>query len=322
AVGLVPNYKRKDRILALLGPVSMLVLLAVWLTLLLLGFGLMLWPLGDGNLGDGLRISGSSILTLGIASSTSAAPTVITFCAAATGLVAIALLIGYLPTIYGAYNRRETLVTMLQSRAGEPAWGPEILARGSFIESLDTSPAFYSDWERWAADIAESHVNYPWLLFFRSPHPLRSWIIGLLAAMDSAALYLALSPSRAPSEARLCLRMGFTALRGIATVLSIPYDRDPQPDAPIDLTYEEFLEGVDRIDAAGFPIERSPQEAWIHFRGWRVNYEQIAYQIADLVVAVPALWSGPRTRLREKPIPPIRPPQRTPERPEGITRVK
>jgi hypothetical protein len=317
-----PSYESKDRLFALLGPVSMLALLAVWLLLLLLGYGLVLWPLVGGNLGDAVRISGSSILTLGIAASAAGAPTAVIFISSATGLVTIALLIGYLPTIYSAYSRRETLVTMLESRAGEPAWGPEILARASFIEALDTAPGLYSNWEQWCADIAESHVNYPWLIFFRSPHPLRSWIVGLLAVLDSAALFLALAPTRAPSEARTCLRMGFTALRGIADMMQLEYDHDPQPDASLDLTYEEFLEAVDRVRLAGFPMERTAEAAWVHFRGWRVNYESIAYKIADIVIAVPALWSGPRTWVDIAPIPPKRPAQRTPEHPEGITVIR
>lgn len=316
AIRLLRTYSTKDRVLAFLGPVSLLVLLAAWLVLLLFGYALIMWPL-VGSFTESLRISGSSLLTLGLASSSQGAPTVVMFVEAATGLIAVALLIGYLPTIYGAYNRRETLVTMLESRAGEPAWGPEILTRESFITGLDTLPALYADWEQWAADVAESHVNYPWLMWFRSPNPLRSWVIGLLAVLDSAALYHSLSPSRAPSEARSCLRMGFTALRDVFDIFHVPYNRDPMPSDPISLTYEEFLEGVQRLKEGGFPIERSPEDAWTNFRGWRVNYEVAAYALADIITVVPALWSGPRRWLSEAPIAPHRPAERTPERPEG-----
>ncbi len=321
-IRIFPRYETKDRIYAFLGPVTLLALLAIWMALFLVGYALVLWPLIGGHLEDAVRISGSSILTLGIASSTQGAPIAIIFVSAATGLVTVALLVGYLPTIYGAYNRRETLVTMLQSRAGEPAWGPEILARAGFVDALDTAPGLYSAWEQWCADIAESHVNYPWLIFFRSPHPLRSWIVGLLAILDSAALYLALAPDRAPTEARTCLRMGFSALRAIADMMGINYNQDPQPHEPILLTYDEFLEAVDRMRAGGFPIERSPEIAWVHFQGWRVNYEFIAYRLADLTLAVPAMWSGPRSMMDGTPIPPRRPAQRTPEHPEGVTVVR
>ncbi|MDQ2741034.1 MAG: hypothetical protein M3Z66_01855 [Chloroflexota bacterium] len=315
------SYEAKDRVLALLGPVSLITLLLTWLVLLITGYALLLWPQVQDDFGQALRISGSSIFTLGIAFAGGADPTILIFLAAATGLTAIALLIGYLPSIYGAYNRRETQVTMLESRAGEPAWGPELLAREAFINALDTLPQFYTDWERWAADLAESHVSYPWLIWFRSPHPLRSWIIGLLSVLDSAALYLALSPSQAPSEARSCLRMGFTAFRNIAGVFNLPYNVDPLPNDPIMLTYDQFLEGIERIRMSGFDMERTPEEAWPHFRGWRVNYESIAYSLADLVVVVPSLWSGPRRYIPTGPIAPRRPKQRSPEHPEGVEKM-
>src|SRR6266568_1963920 len=185
-----------------------------------------------------------------------AGATVVTFVAAATGLVVVALEIGYLPTIYGAYNRRETLVNMLESRAGEPAWGVELLAREQLIGSLDSLGPFFNDWERWAA------------------------------------------------------------------VYRIELPADPRPDAPIALTYEEFEDGLDRLQAVGFPMERSREEAWRHFRGWRVNYETAAYLLADKLVAVPAPWSGERRSLRlrsDQPLEPVRPRHRSPEDPEGRT---
>jgi hypothetical protein len=309
------SYKSKDRLLVLQAPLSLLAMLAVWLMLFWVGYGLILWPLADLPFKSALREAGSSMLTLGFAASPGAGPTAVHFVSAATGLVVIALLIAYLPSLYGAFNRRETLVTTLQSRAGIPAWGPEILARHHLVNSLDALPDFYREWERWAADVGESHSNYPVLIYFRSPHPLRNWVLGLLAVMDSAALYQALCPSSAPSESRLSIRMGFTSLRDIAESIGIPYDPDPMPDDPVELTYEEFLLGVERLRETAFPMERTAGEAWPHFRGWRVNYEAIAYALADRVVAAPALWSGPRTHVPDLVIPPLRPVDRRPDDP-------
>jgi hypothetical protein len=293
---------------------SVLALLAVWLISLLFGFALIIWPVADVTFGEAVREAGSSLFTLGFASHPGGANFVY-FAAAATGLIVVALLIAYLPTLYAAFNRRETWVTMLQSRAGSPAWGPEILARHQVVDLLDDMPHFYTRWEEWAADVAESHTTYPVLVNFRSPHPLRSWIVGLLAVMDSAALYNALAPSRAPTQARLCLRMGFLALRDIAGALKIPHDPDPFPDDPIELTYEEFLGGVHRLEQVDFPMERTPEEAWAHFKGWRVNYESVAYALANLVVAPPGPWSGPRHHLPGLAIVPTRPANRRPDDP-------
>lgn len=319
----VRRYGRKDRILVLQGPVTLLAQLGVWLALFLAGYALMLWPVTGASFENLIRQSGSAMLTLGFAApEAGGGATLIHFAAATTGLVVIALQIAYLPTIYGAFNRRETMVTTLQSRAGVPAWGPEILARHRLVEIVDSLPAFYSEWERWAADLAESHTNYAVLLTFRSPHPLRSWVLALLAVLDSAALYLSAAPASAPSQARLCLRMGFTCLREIAATLRMPFNPDPLPTDPIELTYEEFLRGIHRLEAVGFEMERTPEEAWPHFRGWRVNYEAIAYRLADHLVAAPSLWSGSRRHISEGAIPPLRPVDRRPEDPKAEEKAR
>ena len=143
--------------------------------------------------------AGSSLFTLGFAVPAGAVPAVIVFLAAATGLVIVTLQIAYLPTLYSAFNRRETEVALLNARGGFPSWGPELLARthyalGSGMSTLDTMPALYAQWERWASDVAESHTTYLGLVRFRSPQPLSSWVTSLLAVLDSAALFLALSP--------------------------------------------------------------------------------------------------------------------------------
>ncbi len=315
-VARVPaRYRTKDRLLAACEPVGLLVLLACWVGTALVGYSLILWPLqiaGDG-FGAALREAGSSMFTLGFVAPRHTASLAVDLLAAATGLVIVALQIGYLPTLYGAFNRREVQVTLLGGRAGVPAWGPELLARHQLVGIMDDLHDLYHNWEEWAADVAESHTTYPSLLWFRSPRPLFSWVIGLLAVLDSAALYQALSPTLAPSQSRLCLRMGFVALREIAQVERISYDPDPDPDGELELSFEAYKVGVDRLAAAGFPMERSAEEAWPDFRGWRNNYESIAYALADRLMAPPAPWSGIRRRLPVAEIPPIRPSDRKPK---------
>ncbi len=310
------SYEKKDKVLAFGAPLALLTLLLTWLAAYMLGYALILWPLTGTAFTEALRESGSSLLTLGFASQDRPGPTIVYFLAATSGLVVIALQIAYLPVLYQAFNKRETLVTTLQSRAGAPAWGPEILARAQMVNLVEELRKLYEDWEHWTAEVMESHTTYTVLIWFRSPHPLRSWVLGLLAVLDSAALYHSLSPSKAPAEARLCLRMGFTCLRNIAEVLRMPYDPDPYPDDPTELTFEEFVGAVARLESVGFPMERSPEEAWPHFKGWRVNYESIAYVLADAVVAPPGPWSGARSHLPGLTIVPQRPANRSPERPE------
>ena len=298
------DYRQLDAMLVPQAPATLLGLLLGWLVLFLGGYALLFGATGA-DFALALRDAGSSLLTLGFAVPDTG-QLGITLAAAATGLIVVALLIGYLPALYGAFNRRETLVSVLASRAGVPTWGPEVLVRHQLVGVTDNLPDLYAQWETFAADVAESHTNYPTLVYFRSPRPLRSWVIALLAVMDSAALYLALAPDRAPSQARLCLRMGYRCLGEIATALRIPVDDDPKPDDPLELTRTEFEEAVAYIESSGFPIERDAGQAWADFRGWRVNYEQAALAIAEITHAPPALWSGSR-RLQMPPIPPQRP---------------
>jgi hypothetical protein len=201
---------------------------------------------------------------------------------------------------------------LLNSRAGSPSWGPELLARthyalGSGTSTLDTLPELYAQWERWASDVTESHVTYSPLIWFRSADPLASWVTALLAVLDSAALYLSLCPQAAPQvPARLCLRSGLMCFDQIARSMGFDVPEQPDVAAGISLTYGEYLEAIIRLGEVNFPIERDPAEAWPQFVGWRVNYERAAYAIAATVDVVPALWSGPR-RHPTAPIPPLRP---------------
>ena len=258
----------------------------------------------------GLLQALTALFTVGAIHVGGAANIGIDIAAGASWVVIVALQIAYLPSIYSSFNRRESLVALLESRAGSPAWGPEVLARHQLVGIVDTLAELYAQWEAWSADIAESHTTYPILLLFRSPEPWLSWLIGLLAVLDAGAMHLALSPSTAPSQARLCLRMGFTPLNRVA--LSLGWKADPDPDGDVMLTFEEFAQAVAMLTSYGFVMERTAEEAWLDFRGWRINYESVAYRLADHLTAPPAPWSNTRRHLRVSVVEPRRPPHRAP----------
>jgi hypothetical protein len=180
---------------------------------------------------------------------------------------------------------------------------------------MDELPSLYLEWERWAATVSESHANYPALMWFRSPVSSRSWLLGLVAMMDSAALYHAVSPELTPREARLCLAMGTNCLRSMAGALNIPFDLDPLPTDGIRLTRAEFDDGFQRLEQRSFPLERDADEAWRHFQGWRVNYEPIVDALTVLVVPPPAPWFIDRPELGKAEWPLVL--NRTPDEPAG-----
>lgn len=309
------SHESRHRLRSVHAPLILAIQLWSWLALYLLGYALLLWP-ETHTLSRALKESGSSLVTLGFAVTGRGTTIVLDLLAAATGLIVVALQIAYLPTLYNAFNRRESDVALLAVRAGKPNWGPELLARVHLMDALPELGAFYATWERWAADVAESHSSYPVLLRFRTADPLSSWLTGFLAVMDSASLYASIAPEASPLQARLFLRMGFGCLQQLAGVVGISFNPDPRPDDGIALTREEFDVGIARLQAYGFPIDRPVDEVWVHFQGWRVNYESIVYNLAYAIDAPPALWSGPRRH----PVPQIAPRRildRTPEDPEG-----
>lgn len=301
------SYEAKDALLAVAAPVALIAQLIAWACGFTLGFALIITTTTH-DLALSLLQAVGSLVTVGAIHPGGVGDTPADVAAGAIWVVVVALQIAYLPALYDAFSRRESLVALLESRAGLPAWGPEVLARHQLVGITDALPELYADWEAWAAELAESHTTYPVLLLFRSPEPWFSWVLGLLAVLDAAAMHLALSPDTATSNARLALRMGFTALNRVARSVGWTVDPDPSPEGPIELDFEDFAAAVRMLDQVGFPRERTPADAWPDFRGWRVNYEPVAYRLANRLVCPPAPWSGPRRSLGPGIVPPHRPP--------------
>ena len=310
----VRRWDRRDALLASQPVATLGLLLLIWLAGFLVGFGLLLW-LPGGGFPDALREAGSSLFTLGFAARSGTEPSAVEFLAAASGLIIVALQIAYLPTLYAAYNRRETVVTLLGPRAGSPAWGPELLARAQIVDGVEQLTVIYDDWERWSADVAESHSSYPSLLRFRSPESHSSWVVSSWPYSTPPLSTGGLPGERAVHSA--AVRSDGLQLPAEADPHApYPVDEDPRPDGPIQLSWEEYLQGWERITSVGFPVERTAEEAWPHFRGWRINYEAAAYKLASGLDAVPARWSGPR-RHAWSPFEPRQLANRTPEHPDG-----
>ena len=298
------SYADRDRVLALFAPVSLLLLLPTWLTLVLFGYMGMFWALGVGSWQDAFWVSGSSLLTLGFAPVKALPETILAFSEATIGLILVAVLIAYLPTMYAAFSRRETAVTLLEVRADNPPSAVEMILRFNRIHGLDRLTEQWQTWEVWFADIEESHASLPALVFFRSPRPDRSWITAAGAILDAAALTLSTVDIPPDPQAALCLRAGYLALRQIADFFSIPYEPAPRPMGPISVTREEFDAACERLKAAEVPLKPDRDQAWRDFVGWRVNYDSVLIDLAGMVVAPDAPWSGDRASAFR--MPPVR----------------
>lgn len=290
------DYVERDRRMALYSPMSLIILPGVWVFLVLVGFSGVFWGLGVDPLTRAFDVSGSSLLTLGYALPDHGVPTYgASFIEATIGLGLVALLISFLPTIYGSFQRRELLVARLATRAGDPPSSVEMILRHHRLGRLDALDEIWDDWESWFADIEETHSSQPSLVFFRSISHERSWITSAGVVLDTAALRAStLHLPRLP-EAELCLRAGYLSLRRIASYFEIPFDTDPDPDADVSVTREEFLEAYETLAAAGVPVRPDREQCWRDFAGWRVNYDAPLLGLAGLTMAPYAQWSSDRS---------------------------
>lgn len=301
------TYEQRDRALALYAPITMLLFPTVWLACIFGAFGAIFWSVESVAWGEAFRLSGSALFTLGFDTPRNLGPDFLTFVEAALGLGLLAMLISYLPTIYGSFSRREIAVSQLAVRAGTPPSAPEMIIRAhrtGFAERLDP---LWRQWELWFVEIEETHTSTGILSFFRSPNPHRSWVTASGAVLDAAALRLAVLETEWTPDAATCIRAGYLALRSIADLFSIEYDPDPSPDAPISITKAEFIEVYERLAEAGVPLKPDREQAWRDFSGWRVNYDTVLLTLAGLVMAPYAPWSSDRSPARRHRPPLTRP---------------
>ena len=312
------GYPWTDRVMSLYAPIALLSLPLLWLTLVYLGFVLLFWAVGEGGFVFALDVSGSSLLTLGFTRPTTLAGHVLAFAGAALVLaILVLLLVTYLPTMYAAFAQREHLVTKLETRAGSPPTGVELIERFARIQGLGQLGPMWEAWEDWFAAVEESHTSQPALVFFRSQKPQRSWVTAAGAVLDAASLFVScveheeltsrkpqrvvgfggpedLQDVRVP-QAEVCIRAGYLCIRAIASYYGLPFDPDPAPTDPVAITREEFDEVWERFHGAGVPLVDDPDEAWAAFAGWRVNYDEPLLRLADLAAAPETPWVSDRS---------------------------
>jgi hypothetical protein len=289
------SYPRQDAIMAYYAPIGLMLLLPTWYLLILLGYAAMYWALNIGDLFAVFRLSGSSLISLGFDASETLFVTILVFSEAMIGLILVAMLIAYLPTMYSAFSRREQVVNMLEVRAGSPPSAVEMLLRFHRNHGLDKLSDYWKVWEAWFADIEESHTTLPALIFFRSPRPENSWITAAGAVLDAASITLSAIEIPYDVSAALSIRAGFLALRRIATYFDIPNPQNPHyPDQPICVDRKEFDDLLNQLAAAGLPLKPDREQAWRDFAGWRVNYDRALILLCGLVMAPQAPWSSDR----------------------------
>ena len=291
------SYEDRDRAMALFAPLTLFFLPMVFLVMVLIGYMFIYWAVGTQPLGEVFKLSGSSLLTLGYASVETPIFKTLEFSEAMIGLVLVALLIAYLPTMYAAFSKRESNVALLDGWASSPPSAVEFIARIHRNGEIENLREFWMDWQRWFADLEESHTSLSPLSFFRSPQSQRSWITAAGVIMDGAAIMLAAVDIPWEPQAAFCIRSGFLALRQIADLFNIPHNATPTPGDPISISRVEFDEVYDTLAARGVPMEPDRDQAWRDFAGWRVNYDTVLLSLASLTLAPYAKWVSDRSAV-------------------------
>ncbi|HEY7704417.1 MAG TPA: hypothetical protein VID03_06250 [Acidimicrobiia bacterium] len=291
------SFGQRDRVMALYAPVTLMLLPIAWLSLVGLGYTTLFWATGFGDFGESGWASASSLLTLGSVPLESGVHHVLATTEAALGLGLLALLISFLPAIYSAFARREQAVNLLEVRAGSPPTAVELLTRFHIIGWTRDLSSTWERWEAWFAHIEESHLTYPALTWFRSPQPDRSWVTAAGTVLDSAGIWLAAIEHPRDPQAPLCIRAGYLALRRVAAFFGIQFDPDPAPTDPISIGRAEFDDALDHLAEAGLPVVVDREQAWRDFAGWRVNYDTVLLELAELTMAPYAPWVSDRSSL-------------------------
>jgi hypothetical protein len=302
AVALRSSSRRREELLSLQGPMGLFAQLATWVILVALGFAVLAWaadgrPATLGGVSDALQESGSSLTTLGLVHPYRTGGEVVAFVEAAVGVVLLALVITYVPTIYGAFSRREALVSKLSVRVGSPPTATGLLSRSWRLGRFDRLEEVWEAWEDWFIDVGESHTSFPQLSFLRSVRASTSWVTAAGAVLDAAALIDAGVGSAPDSRAELCLDAGIEAMSRVARFFGVPGQGADLPRLPRETVAATLTE----LAGIGVPLRHDQEQIWSSFARSRARYERQLLTMAALVDAVPTPWLAQEHFLQYRP---------------------
>ena len=303
------NKKVREQIYGIYGPLSLLLLLLQWALLLIFGFGMFYFslrsPFGDVMIGHNssalarfatdLYVSGTTLFTLGLGDVVPhnlPARALIIF-ESGVGLGFVALVIGYLPVLYQAFSHREVSVALLDARAGSPPNAAELLRRHGFEGGEEALTALLAEWERWAAEILESHISYPILCYYRSQHDNQSWLSALVAILDTCALLISVIEGNPSRQAQLTFVMARHAVIDLGQVFRVQsHDAWQRRDAVDRLPPAEFYRlcgalGENHLRLCGDPASAK------RLNTIRALYEPYAFALSEYLRMPLPVWVAP-----------------------------
>ncbi len=284
----VKERRLRETLLSAFGPASLLELIASWAVMLVVGFGLLDWSLEIAvqshmpyrGFWTDIYFSGTTFFTLGMGDVTpnSSVGRLLTVLEGGTGFAFLAVVIGYVPTIYQSFSRRETNITLLDARAGSPPSAGELLRRHARDGGLDALNDWLRDWEGWSADLLESHLSYPVLCYFRSQHDNQSWLAALTAILDTCSLVLIGVEGVTRRQARLTFAIARHAVVDLAQIFRARPVSPPRDRLPAERLSQ--LQGF--LGSAGLKLADTA-EAQRQLSELRAIYEPYIFSLAEAV---------------------------------------
>ena len=308
AVSLLRSRAHREHLFSVYGPLSLLVLFLLWALLLTTGFAFVFFGLRIpfhearrprhsewARLRSCLYVSGTTLFTLGLGDvlPQSHAARFLTVLEAGTGLGFVALVIGYVPVLYSSFSQREILVALLDARAGSPPAAGELLLRHNFQGGGQALRKLLAEWERWCAEMLETHISYPILCYYRSQHDNQSWLASLTTILDTCVLLIALLDGEETRQAQLTFAIGRHILVDLGHVFSLEAEEARLREAPLGRLEEgEFGRLCGALQQTGY-TPSADREASRRLNALRKLYEPNACALADyLRVALPQ-WLPP-----------------------------
>jgi hypothetical protein len=287
-----------DRVLGLFAPAATMALLAAWLVALIFGYGLVLFALRDElrpvppDLGSTLYFAATSVLTLGFGDivAIGGPARIIIAIAAISGLGVVALVVTFLFSLYASYQRREVQVVVLEAAAGAPPSAVALLETYAHLHLVERLPELFLEWERWAAEVLDSHVAYPLLAFFRSSHDNLSWISALGTMLDTASLVLTTIDGVPRGEAKLFKRVGTHLVEDVSNL-------GFRAGEATSLDRSSFDAACDRLEEAGYTLVPR-DEVWPAFEAARATYALRLEAMARYLATPATSWLGDPVALR------------------------
>ncbi len=294
------DHLDRESVLSVHAPLGLLALALAWAVGIILGFTLLFLGTGSISFEEAFTLAGSSFTTLGFVPPDDGIHEVLAIVAAILGLGVVALLISYLPTIYGLFSRREVVVADVSIKSGGVAFGPDLVRHLTRRDDTARIDDMWVDWGHWLITLGETHTSEPSLNFFRSPRARRSWLAAATAVLDAAIL------RNVVLAAPMSVRADMTYRSGVEAIVSIAHFFFVRPKGEEEhytvLTRGDFDDAADELADAGCPLVRDLDEAWAEFVKMRSAFEPHVLGLAALIQPPPSPWC---TDLLDRPRPPL-----------------